>query len=68
MKLVSSSPNYSRWTIRHNITKNDNVLAAVITVDGAWIDVNRRKLTSPPEQVLNAFNDMPRIPEFGFTK
>ena len=68
MKLVSSSSNYSRWTIRHNILKNDNVLAAVLTVDGAWIDVNRRKLTTPPEHVFTAFNEMPRVAEFAFTK
>jgi len=68
LQLAASSANFGRWTIRHNIIKNDNVLAAVITVDGAWIDTNRRKLTTPPEAVHNTFNAMPRSPEFNWTK
>ncbi|MET0242115.1 MAG: thioesterase family protein, partial [Flavitalea sp.] len=68
MNLVTSSSNYSRWTIRHHLTKKDGVLAAVLTVDGAWIDVVRRKLCTPPEHVLTVFNEMPRVPEFTFLK
>jgi acyl-CoA thioester hydrolase len=68
LELVSSRSDYSRWKIRHNILKNDNVLAAVITVDGAWIDTNRRKLAVPDENVFAVFNEMPRAAEFEFTK
>jgi len=68
LQLVSSTSNFGRWTIRHNIVKNGSILAAVITVDGAWIDVNRRKLTTPPEEVHNTFNEMPRVGDFSWTK
>jgi acyl-CoA thioester hydrolase len=68
LQLVSSSPNYSRWSIRHNIIKNGDVLAAVLNVDGAWIDTVRRKLATPPEQVFNTFNNMPRVSDFSWSK
>lgn len=67
LQLASASPNYSRWTIKHNIIKNENVLAAVLTVDGAWIDITRRKLATPPAQVLSTFEAMPRTADFSFT-
>jgi acyl-CoA thioester hydrolase len=67
LQLVTSTANFGRWTIRHNVIKNDNILAAVITVDGAWIDVSRRKLTTPPEQVFSTFNAMPRVSDFNWT-
>lgn len=67
LQLAAASPNYSRWTIKHNIMKNEDVLAAVLTVDGAWIDINRRKLATPPEQVLATFNAMPRTTQFSWS-
>ncbi|RYE53561.1 MAG: thioesterase [Sphingobacteriales bacterium] len=68
LRLASAAPNFARWTIKHNIIKNDNVLAAVITVDGAWIDIKRRKLATPPEEVFNTFNEMPRTTDFLWSK
>lgn len=64
LQLLKARADQSRWSIRHQIFKQDNVLAAVITVDGAWIDVLQRKLTTPPEKVWHVFNDMPRADTF----
>src|SRR5215210_2796127 len=58
MKATRARSNYSRWSIQHQVFKNNNVLSAVVTVDGAWIDARHRKLISPPEQVLEAFGQM----------
>jgi acyl-CoA thioester hydrolase len=67
MQLAKSHSNFSRWTIRHNLMKNGEVLAAVITVEGAWIDLQKRKLASPPQEVFAAFNEMPRTTDFEWT-
>ena len=64
LQLLSSHKNYSRWTIRHHLIKNDNIIAAVITVDGAWINTAERKLATPPPAVISVFNKTPRDPEF----
>ena len=68
LRLAGASPSFSRWTIKHNIIKNDNIVAAVITVDGAWIDIKRRKLATPPEEVFSTFNEMPRTEDFSWSK
>jgi len=28
----------SRWTMIHEIWKNNDTLGAIVTIDGAWID------------------------------
>ena len=64
LQILKSKKDFSRWTIQHQIMKNENVLAANLTVDGAWINVALRKLTSPPEKVFEVFNQMPRAEGF----
>jgi acyl-CoA thioester hydrolase len=41
-----------------------DILAAVITGDGAWINTIERKLASPPGQVREVFEKMPRSADF----
>ena len=53
--LVKHTDNFSRWSISHEIFKN-NILAAQIEVDGAWIDTVKRKLASPPQALLDVFH------------
>jgi acyl-CoA thioester hydrolase len=59
MKLLKSRKDYSRWTIAHEIVKVDGTLCAVVTVDGAWLNVVERKLLVPPEEVKAVFNKIP---------
>lgn len=67
LTLLRSKKDFSRWSIRHQITKADGTLCAVLTVDGAWMDVVRRKLASPPEKVHDVFGRMPKGEEFEWT-
>jgi acyl-CoA thioester hydrolase len=64
LKLIRSKKDFSRWSIQHQITKTDGSLCAVITVDGAWMDVVKRKLSSPPEKVHEVFGKMQKGEEF----
>jgi acyl-CoA thioester hydrolase len=64
LKLIKSRKDYSRWTIQHQVIKNGDVLSAVITVDGAWMNVRERKLATPPEQVHHVFSQMPLGEDF----
>ena len=65
--LSKVKKDYSRWSIKHRIFKNDNILSALITVDGAWLDTNKRKLTVPPAEAVSLFEKMPRAEEFEFS-
>ena len=64
LQLLRSKKDFSRWSIEHEIKKNDGTLCALITVDGAWMDVVKRKLASPPEKVHEVFDKMPKGGEF----
>lgn len=64
LTILKSRKDFSRWSIQHRITKNEDTLAAVITVDGAWLNVIERKLASPPTLVQEVFNKMPKSEVF----
>ena len=56
--LAKATNDFTRWTIRHTIRKNEGVVAAVLTVDGTWIDMNQRKITVPPKELQQLFASM----------
>ncbi|HVM89691.1 MAG TPA: thioesterase family protein [Puia sp.] len=64
LKVLKARTDYSRWTIIHEIFKNENILAAVITVDGAWLNTALRKLATPPPEVASVFDQMPKAENF----
>jgi len=57
--LVKGRRDYSRWTISHEIKKEDGTLCAIVTIDGAWLNVAERKLFTPPQEVVQVFQQMP---------
>ncbi len=64
--LVKASTNYARWSLRHNFLKSDGSLAAIINIDAAWMDLIKRKLTTPNEFILNIFERIPKTADFQF--
>ena len=66
--LCKARSDMSRWTMQHEIWKNKDTLAAVITIDGAWIDTKLRKLAIPPPLFQQAFDAMPKSAGFGITE
>lgn len=62
--LTKYTDDYGRWSMQHEIFKNADTLAAIINIDGAWMDTNKRKLTLPPESMHHIFNNTPRSINF----
>lgn len=58
-RLRSVSDDGGRWSIIHTIYKADGRVAATITVDGAWLNLDQRKLTTPPAELANSFRALP---------
>jgi len=54
----------SRWSMIHEIWKNNDTLSAVVTVDGAWIDTKIRKLATPPAMIQSVFEALPKTENF----
>lgn len=64
LKLLRSRRDFARWSFQHHIIKNVDTLSAVLTVDGAWMDVAKRKLTIPPPQITQLFEAMVKTEDF----
>ena len=64
LQVAKSRKDFSRWSIKHQIVKNDNVLCAELNVDGAWMSLLHRKLMSPPDKVHEVFDQMPKVEGF----
>ena len=58
-RLRSVNDDGTRWSILHTIYKADGRVAATVTVDGAWLDLDKRKLTTPPVELAESFRALP---------
>ncbi len=66
LEITKSREDFSRFSIRHHITKADGTIAAIVNVDIAWIDLLKRKLAVPNEFMRNIFETFPRAGDFQF--
>ncbi len=53
--LSSSREDAARWSFVQHIYRGDGIHAATIRVSGAWLDLNKRKLTIPPPEIGEKF-------------
>lgn len=64
LKLSKCNEDSSRWSMVHELWINGNTLAALITIDGAWLDTTIRKLAKPPEVCKLGLNQIPKTDDF----
>ena len=62
--LLKANQDFSRWSFTNEIWKNGDTLAAIVTVDGAWMDTQKRKLALPPQSFKKAFAAMPKAENY----
>ena len=55
-KLAGLSKKGERWKIIHQIFNEAGQLSAIVKVYGAWIDLSKRKLTTPPKTAQHLFD------------
>ena len=58
----------SRWVIYHEIYNQHDQKVAHITGKGAWMNTEKRKTTSPPKDLANAFHQLPVGEDFVYKK
>jgi acyl-CoA thioester hydrolase len=66
VQMVRSRRDFARWSLRHNFKKADGTLAAIINIDGAWIDLVKRKLAIPDPFIIHVFEKFPKADDFEF--
>ncbi|SHM81242.1 thioesterase family protein [Polaribacter sp. KT 15] len=64
LKLQGLSENNERWKIVHEVFNEQGKLSAIIKVYGAWIDLTKRKLRTPPEETKEMFEHAQRAEDF----
>lgn len=62
--LTRVTHDLARWSVIHELWKNGDTLAAIISLDGAWMDTVKRRLANPPESFRSLFDNAPRAEGF----
>lgn len=60
--------NASRWTFHHEFFNRNDKKVAHITLNGAWIDLTKRKLTTPPNDLAQKLHLLPNGKNFTYSK
>jgi len=68
LELTGLSANRKHWAMRQPIRREaetgDGALAAVVEVQGAWLDLRARRVAPPPPELLEAIERWPRAADF----
>lgn len=62
--LVKATADFSRWALRHHFIKEDGTIATILNVEGAWMDLVKRKLAAPNEFIRTIFEEYPKSDDF----
>lgn len=54
----------SRWRVHQEVRRGDGKQAGLLTIDGAWIHLDTRKLVAPPPALLELLRGLPRSRDF----
>jgi acyl-CoA thioester hydrolase len=64
LSLAGLSKDGSRWIVRHDFARSDGGKAAMLKVEGTWINLRTREAIVPPEDLLSANSRLPRAKNF----
>lgn len=54
----------SQWRVHQEVARGDGKQAAILTIDGAWIQLDTRRLVAPPPELLELLRGLPRTGDF----
>jgi acyl-CoA thioester hydrolase len=63
-RVAGLAPDGSRWRIEHVFTRGDGKKAAVLRVEGVWLDLRTRRPIPPPPELDAALREAPRADEY----
>ena len=63
-ELIGLSANRKHWRMRQPITKHGGETAAIVEVQGAWLDLKARRVAPPPTELLEAVERWPRAADY----
>ncbi len=63
VRLSGVSADHRKWSMRHRIKRGDE-LCAVLDLDGAWLDLHKRRIVTPPAALVSKFEELERTEDF----
>lgn len=63
-RVAGLSDDASHFELEHRATRDDGETAAVLRVEGAWMDLDLRKLRRPPADLKAIFEAIERTEDF----
>jgi acyl-CoA thioester hydrolase len=63
-QLTRSTADSGRYSFRHELFRGDGVKAAIVNIDGAWMDVVHRKLTVLPDHFSVRLAEIPKSEDY----
>lgn len=53
LELEAASEDFRKWKFKHIVYNDKNEVSAEIIVFGAWIDLRKRKVAVPPQEIAD---------------
>jgi acyl-CoA thioester hydrolase len=63
-QLAKGHKDGSRFTFLQEIFRSDGIKAAVLHIDGAWLDLEKRKLMIPPNELQEKLKAFKRTEDY----
>ena len=65
VRFAGLSADGSHWRVRQEVRRDeDGAQAALLTIDGAWMDLDARRLIAPPPELFELVRRLPRTGDF----
>lgn len=68
IELIKWNAENHRFSFRHTLYNSNYNKSAVVTIDGAWMDLKERKLTVLPMNIEQLLEKMPKSVDFELVK
>jgi acyl-CoA thioester hydrolase len=64
VRCAGLSPDVSQWRVHQDVLRADGREAAVLTIQGGWMDLEARKLAAPPAELAAILQSLPRTRDY----
>lgn len=65
VNCAALSSDGSHWRVCQEVHRSDGKSAAILTIQGGWIDLDSRKAAAPPGELSAVLQRLPRVNDFG---
>jgi acyl-CoA thioester hydrolase len=64
LRCAGLSADVSHWRVHQDVLRADGREAALLTIQGGWMDLDTRKLMVPPGELAEVLQALPRTADF----